>query len=452
MKKLLALLLSVLLVVGMLAACAPKDNAEDTKPADTKPADTKPADTEPADTEPEIDYSEIDFTIAWWGNDVRAEMTIKMIEEFEKLYPGLKVNVDYIGNTGDYQTKLTTYASGGDLPDVMQVTYSMVPTFARNGMITSLEPYFESGAIDTSKLDMSANSACTFEGAAYALATGVNAPCLIYDPSYLEEAGVTMSFAPSIEEYYEVAKAVYEKTGAKADGMSHIDYFRSAGGDVYATEGNAMGFTAEDLEGYLRLSSEGENGGFIHTQGDESTGSTGADIGAGYKWVAGGTWTNLLESMEAESGRTLELAYSPYLVGGNENHVYMQPTMAWAVAETSSDVEKELAAAFINFFSNSEVVYEICGTNRGVPLSSDMKAYLVKDATPSFQKVVDYLNYLADGHTTPMNTNAPEFQADAMAIYTDICERWTLGMIADEDLTAECEKAVEAMNEALQGK
>ena len=50
-KSVIALLLALVMVLG-LAACTPKDNAEDTKPADTKPADTKPADTQPAETTP----------------------------------------------------------------------------------------------------------------------------------------------------------------------------------------------------------------------------------------------------------------------------------------------------------------------------------------------------------------------------------------------------------------
>ncbi len=49
MKKFLALLLALVMVLG-LAACAPKDSGE-TQPKDTKPADTQPTDTTP--TEPD---------------------------------------------------------------------------------------------------------------------------------------------------------------------------------------------------------------------------------------------------------------------------------------------------------------------------------------------------------------------------------------------------------------
>ncbi len=49
MRKALAILLCVMLVVSMLAGCGSKT---ETKPAETKPAETKPAETKPAETKP----------------------------------------------------------------------------------------------------------------------------------------------------------------------------------------------------------------------------------------------------------------------------------------------------------------------------------------------------------------------------------------------------------------
>ena len=63
MKKLIAFLLCLVMVLS-LVACAPADNADDTKPADTKPADTKPADTKPADPVPTGDSALIFAVVA----------------------------------------------------------------------------------------------------------------------------------------------------------------------------------------------------------------------------------------------------------------------------------------------------------------------------------------------------------------------------------------------------
>ena len=53
MKKLVSLLLVLVMVLGMLAACN-TDKPVETKPAETKPAETKPAETKPVETEPPL--------------------------------------------------------------------------------------------------------------------------------------------------------------------------------------------------------------------------------------------------------------------------------------------------------------------------------------------------------------------------------------------------------------
>ena len=51
MKKILALVLALVMLVSMVA-CASKDTTADKTPADTTPADTTPADTTTEDTTP----------------------------------------------------------------------------------------------------------------------------------------------------------------------------------------------------------------------------------------------------------------------------------------------------------------------------------------------------------------------------------------------------------------
>ena len=62
-------------------------------------------------------YADVSLRIAWWGEEGRNERTVQLIREFEKLYPGLKVEMEYCRST-DYQSKLSIQASGNDLPDV----------------------------------------------------------------------------------------------------------------------------------------------------------------------------------------------------------------------------------------------------------------------------------------------------------------------------------------------
>ncbi len=98
-KKMLALMLTGIMVMAMLAGCGTqKTQKEESK-------------TEESKTE-EIDYSDVEFRVAWWGGEARNTNTMAFIEEFEKLYPGLKVEVEFNGNFNDYFTSMNTQAAG----------------------------------------------------------------------------------------------------------------------------------------------------------------------------------------------------------------------------------------------------------------------------------------------------------------------------------------------------
>ena len=63
MKKLIALLLALVMVVGVLAACNNTQKPEETQPKETKPAETQPKETEPAGPV----ENETPLTIAWYS-------------------------------------------------------------------------------------------------------------------------------------------------------------------------------------------------------------------------------------------------------------------------------------------------------------------------------------------------------------------------------------------------
>ena len=70
MKKILALVLALVMLVAMVA-CASKDTTDDTTPADTTPADTAPADTTtedttPADTSADTEASELKVGVFYY--------------------------------------------------------------------------------------------------------------------------------------------------------------------------------------------------------------------------------------------------------------------------------------------------------------------------------------------------------------------------------------------------
>src|SRR5699024_12636862 len=82
--------------------------------------------------------------------------------------------------------------------------------------------------------------------------------------------------------------------------------------------------------------------------------------------------------------------------------MYLKPAMLWSISESSE--YKEEAARFINFFVNTLEVYEIGGSDRGVPSKEDIRDSLSADINEIDKKVYDYIDLVTD-HSLPIDSN-----------------------------------------------
>ena len=110
MKKALALLLVVVMVLG-LVACGGSQKPADTKPADTKPADAKPADTKPAgDSAGKIPVNMYFFT------DEIPKMINKYMEAHPEQAEKYEINYTIISTTdGLYEPALDQALANGEV-------------------------------------------------------------------------------------------------------------------------------------------------------------------------------------------------------------------------------------------------------------------------------------------------------------------------------------------------
>ena len=118
MKKFLALLLCLCMILG-LAACGgnndQKDDSNDGQQTATPPADDKNNDAEPAPEPASADEDTIVIMAPPVTGDY-AELLAGWITDFQKDYPHLKVEVI---NTSwdDHSSKLSTMALAGEAPE-----------------------------------------------------------------------------------------------------------------------------------------------------------------------------------------------------------------------------------------------------------------------------------------------------------------------------------------------
>lgn len=114
MKKCIALLLAMLLLLGTLAGCAQTEKPADTPATDTPAADTpatdKPAETPAADEDREV------IEVNLWAHDMTFVEGDRMLAFLEDKFD-LKFNITSYAN-GIYQENLRNYILSGEMPDM----------------------------------------------------------------------------------------------------------------------------------------------------------------------------------------------------------------------------------------------------------------------------------------------------------------------------------------------
>ena len=405
----------------------------------------------------EKDYAGKTFRIAWWGGDARHTMTTEMIAAFEKNYKNLKIEVEYCG-FGDYWTKLSTQAAGHDMPDVIQMDYSQIVNFVKSGLLMELNPLVDSGAIDLTHVDASMISGGMLNDKLYGLATGVNCPAMLYNEAIVAQAGVEVPVSMTYTEFALLCKTILEKTGSQAQFTDDVEaremYFRSLGQTLYAADGKSVGFTKEALVNYWTYILTGiEKGYFMSAQDMEmkGTGDTPADLQNGLFWNAMTTSNQTVSFQGTKTPEELALGVCmrPYADNAAEaNPTYVKAAMLWSI---NADTENaELAADFISFFVNNTVVYDICSTDRGVPISSEIRSYLLPKTSYIDAKVFNFLDYVGT-HSTPIDPPYPVGATEINAIYSEAAELISLQAVTKEELPALAEEYIAKMNAVLAG-
>ena len=113
--------LSVLALVPFaLSACS----APSASPAGQAPA--AQATSAPAAAQAQSSNTDkVQLRFTWWGSQDRHNRTIKAIELFQQMHPNISITYEF-ANFQDYFTKMATYATGGNLPDLMQQDYATI--------------------------------------------------------------------------------------------------------------------------------------------------------------------------------------------------------------------------------------------------------------------------------------------------------------------------------------
>lgn len=189
-KKLIAMLLVAAMTL-CLAACGNKNSEEKTDSNQSAAEATKSADSgESAATQ---EPAAKEDTITVMVPPVTGTYVEKMdtwIADFNKEYPNIKVEV--IATSWDEHTsKLTTMALAGEAPDIAEVSYGAIGTFAEMGVAVNIADYLPADKL--ADYDQNALNYMTLEDTLYGLPLYITIQALGGNRAMLEAAGADVA-------------------------------------------------------------------------------------------------------------------------------------------------------------------------------------------------------------------------------------------------------------------
>ncbi len=172
-KKLVALLLGIMMVIGLVACASPASNAPAAAPSE-----------EAESSQPAAPAEKVKITYALWGNETEAKTTQATADKFNASQDRIEVECMPIP-WDTYMEKLNTMATAGQLPDTAIMSEAGVIQWAAQGMLNDISTMYAEG--DPKPLD---SLAFKFNGKTVAYSTANEILLLYYNKDMFDKAGV----------------------------------------------------------------------------------------------------------------------------------------------------------------------------------------------------------------------------------------------------------------------
>ena len=430
-KQVLATLCAGMMVASVATGCgSAAESAADSTAAST---DSTNASTEASSASTTAD-GKTQLNILWWGSQTRHELTTQMLEKFQEENPDIEVVMDYSDWDG-YWTKLPAQVAGGQTPDVFQMDYAKLAQYVENGVMAPLDDYVADGSLDLSNVAQSVIDSGSIDGKLYAVSTGTNAPVMLYRKDILDDLGIEMPMNPTMSEYTDISKKVYEATGLRdtfvtscsADNLRFR--LRNYGMNLYNDDASALGFDdPKYIVDMWQLALDSQNEGWGLMIGEE-TATTAFDSMVMDSWSRYQN-SNELQAYRDATGKDISMVMIPNTDDATASATYLKPAMFWCVA-ADSDV-KDAAVRFINYFTNDTSCYDIVGIERAVPISSEMREYVAPTLDEVGKQVVEFVDYVSQPNmASPRMNPDPAKHSEISDLLSQYSDQVRYGEITD---------------------
>lgn len=359
--------------------------------------------------------ADVTMKITWWGGQSRHEYTQKLLDVYTQNNPNVKFEASPAGWDG-YFDKLATQTASGSMPDIVQMDYLYISTYAKNNSVADLLPYMDNGTIDVTSVGENILNTGKIGGKMAGMVLATSILSVGYNPDVLKEAGVeTPTGDWTWSDFITMNQTVKDKTGKMGASMGPVDdtnifhyWVRQHGEKLFSDDYKSLGYQDDKLfADFLTMWKTMMDAGAAPNPDEwEQIQTLGQEAGPVVTGESAMTfdWNNYAARM-ASANSGLKLATPPKADSNHTNGLWMKPGMFFSVAETSK--AKDEAAKFINWFVNSEEANDIIMAERGTPVSSKIRDYMVNSGKMTDQQK-DMFQYVDDATALCGETPAPD--------------------------------------------
>ncbi|WP_349670827.1 sugar ABC transporter substrate-binding protein [Lacrimispora sp.] len=336
----------------------------------------------------------VTLKITWWGGQGRHDYTQKLLDLYTKSHPNVKFEAIPSGWDG-YFDKLATQAASGSMPDLVQMDYLYITTYAKNNSLADLQPFIDDGTINISKVDEKLLNTGKIDGKMTGLVLASSYLSMGYNPDVLAAAGVAEPDSTwTWEDFITMSKTIKEKTGkyglsnGPVDDTNFFNYWvRQRGESLFSEDKKSIGYADDKIfSDYIQMWADQMKEGIIPNP-DEYAAIQALGQEAGPVVTGDGAmlseWNNYASKVSSVNDK-IKMVTPPLLADSQVKGLWLKPGMFFSVAETSK-VKKE-AAEFINWFVNSEEANDLIMAERGTPVSSDIREHMISSGKLTVQQ------------------------------------------------------------------
>lgn len=353
--------------------------------------------------------------ITWWGGQSRHDYTQKMLDLYTESHPD--VNFEAIPSGWDgYFDKLSTQAASGSMPDIVQMDYLYLTTYAKNNSVADLQKFIDDGTIDVSNIDEDLLSTGQSNDILAGAVLSSSLMSVGYNPDVFKEAGLE---EPTSEwtwnDFIETNKTIKEKTGKYGAAMSPVTdtnnfnyWVRQHGGQLFSDDNKSLGYEDDQIfADYINMFKEMMDEGSVPNPDEwaqiETLGQEAGPVVTGDGAMIF-EWNNYAAKLSSVNDN-LKIVTPPLSDDSDDKGLWMKPGMFFSISENSK-VKKE-AAEFIDWFINSEEANDLMMAERGTPASSKIRQYMIDSGKLNTQQQ-EMFQYVDDAAVLCGDTPAPD--------------------------------------------